>query len=91
MSAIDAERFLDHSPVVMPSGEEITDDGEQYHAGSPRDHHSGWTHDSEQGLRLPGLKQHYRVILFATVDTGRLLTLSGNISPLACVDSILTR
>jgi thioredoxin reductase (NADPH) len=28
MSAIDAERFLDHLPVSMPSGEEITDEGE---------------------------------------------------------------
>jgi thioredoxin reductase (NADPH) len=28
MSAIDAERFLDHLPVQMPSGEEVTMDGE---------------------------------------------------------------
>lgn len=28
MSAIDAERFLDHLPVPMPTGEEITIDGE---------------------------------------------------------------
>jgi hypothetical protein len=28
MSAIDAERFLDHLPVEMPSGEEITIEGE---------------------------------------------------------------
>jgi len=28
MSAIDAERFLDHLPVEMPNGEEITMDGE---------------------------------------------------------------
>jgi thioredoxin reductase (NADPH) len=28
MSAIDAERFLDHLPVAMPSGEEVTDEGE---------------------------------------------------------------
>mgnify|MGYP003288734247 CR=1 FL=1 len=28
MSAIDAERFLDHLPVMMPSGEEITMEGE---------------------------------------------------------------
>jgi len=28
MSAIDAERFLDHLPVPMPSGEELTIDGE---------------------------------------------------------------
>ena len=28
MSAIDAERFLDHLPVEMPSGEEVTMDGE---------------------------------------------------------------
>ena len=28
MSAIDAERFLDHLPVSMPSGEEVTDQGE---------------------------------------------------------------
>jgi hypothetical protein len=28
MSALDAERFLDHLPVAMPSGEEITMEGE---------------------------------------------------------------
>jgi len=28
MSAIDAERFLDHLPVAMPDGEEVTVDGE---------------------------------------------------------------
>jgi thioredoxin reductase (NADPH) len=28
MSALDSERFLDHLPVVMPSGEEITIEGE---------------------------------------------------------------
>jgi thioredoxin reductase (NADPH) len=28
MSALDAERYLDHLPVVMPSGEEITMEGE---------------------------------------------------------------
>jgi thioredoxin reductase (NADPH) len=28
MSAIDAERFLDHLPITMPSGEEVTDEGE---------------------------------------------------------------
>jgi thioredoxin reductase (NADPH) len=28
MSAIDAERYLDHLPVEMPSGEEITIEGE---------------------------------------------------------------
>ncbi len=28
MAAIDAERFLDHLPVAMPSGEEVTDAGE---------------------------------------------------------------
>jgi hypothetical protein len=28
MSAIDAERFLDHLPVAMPTGEEITIEGE---------------------------------------------------------------
>jgi thioredoxin reductase (NADPH) len=28
MSAIDAERFLDHLPVEMPDGEEVTDEGE---------------------------------------------------------------
>jgi thioredoxin reductase (NADPH) len=28
MSAIDAERFLDHLPVVMPTGEEVTIEGE---------------------------------------------------------------
>ena len=29
MSALDAERFLDHLPVVMPTGEEITIEGER--------------------------------------------------------------
>jgi thioredoxin reductase (NADPH) len=29
MSALDAERFLDHLPVAMPSGEEITIEGER--------------------------------------------------------------
>ena len=28
MAAIDAERYLDHLPVVMPSGAEITIEGE---------------------------------------------------------------
>jgi thioredoxin reductase (NADPH) len=28
MAAIDAERFLDHLPVQMPSGEEVTMEGE---------------------------------------------------------------
>ena len=28
MAAIDAERFLDHLPVAMPSGDEVTDEGE---------------------------------------------------------------
>ena len=28
MSAIDAERFLDHLPIVMPTGEEVTIEGE---------------------------------------------------------------
>jgi thioredoxin reductase (NADPH) len=28
MSAIDAERYLDHLPVEMPSGEEVTMEGE---------------------------------------------------------------
>jgi thioredoxin reductase (NADPH) len=28
MSAIDAERFLDHLPIMMPTGEEVTDEGE---------------------------------------------------------------
>ena len=28
MSAIDAERYLDHLPVEMPSGEEVTIEGE---------------------------------------------------------------
>ena len=28
MSAIDAERFLDHLPIMMPSGEEVTIEGE---------------------------------------------------------------
>jgi thioredoxin reductase (NADPH) len=28
MSALDAERFLDHLPVVMPTGEEVTIEGE---------------------------------------------------------------
>jgi thioredoxin reductase (NADPH) len=29
MSALDAERFLDHLPVAMPSGEEVTIEGER--------------------------------------------------------------
>jgi hypothetical protein len=29
MSAIDAERYLDHLPVEMPSGEELTMEGER--------------------------------------------------------------
>jgi thioredoxin reductase (NADPH) len=28
MAALDAERFLDHLPVMMPSGEEVTMEGE---------------------------------------------------------------
>jgi thioredoxin reductase (NADPH) len=36
MSALDAERYLDHLPVVMPSGEEVTIEGE--HITS--DHHA---------------------------------------------------
>jgi hypothetical protein len=28
MSALDAERFLDHLPVAMPTGEEVTIEGE---------------------------------------------------------------
>src|SRR5213594_855948 len=28
MSAIDADRFLDHLPIMMPSGEEVTIEGE---------------------------------------------------------------
>jgi thioredoxin reductase (NADPH) len=34
MSAIDAERFLDHLPIAMPTGEEVTIEGEQL----PPDH-----------------------------------------------------
>jgi len=41
MSAIDAERFLDHLPVMMPSGEEITMEGEHVTA----DHHAIITPD----------------------------------------------
>jgi thioredoxin reductase (NADPH) len=41
MSAIDAERFLDHLPVAMPSGEEITMEGEHVTA----DHHAIITAD----------------------------------------------
>ena len=29
MSAIDAERFLDHLPIALPTGEEITIEGER--------------------------------------------------------------
>lgn len=36
MSALDAERFLDHLPVLMPSGEEVTIEGEHI---TP-DHHA---------------------------------------------------
>jgi thioredoxin reductase (NADPH) len=32
MAALDAERFLDHLPVVMPSGEEVTIEGEHLSA-----------------------------------------------------------
>jgi thioredoxin reductase (NADPH) len=32
MSAIDAERFLDHLPIVMPTGEEVTIEGEHISA-----------------------------------------------------------
>ena len=28
MAALDAEKFLDHLPVAMPSGEEVTIEGE---------------------------------------------------------------
>jgi hypothetical protein len=28
MAAIDAERFLDHLPIELPSGEEVTIEGE---------------------------------------------------------------
>ena len=28
MAALDAERFLDHMPVPMPSGDEVTMEGE---------------------------------------------------------------
>jgi thioredoxin reductase (NADPH) len=35
MAALDAERFLDHLPVMMPSGEEVTIEGEHVTA----DHH----------------------------------------------------
>ena len=28
MSALDAERFLDHLPIAMPTGEEVTIEGE---------------------------------------------------------------
>jgi thioredoxin reductase (NADPH) len=34
MAAIDAERFLDHLPIVMPTGEEVTMEGEHL----PADH-----------------------------------------------------
>lgn len=36
MSAIDAERFLDHLPVPMPSGEEVTIEGEHVTADHKR-------------------------------------------------------
>jgi len=29
MSAIDAERFLDHLPIALPTGEEVTIEGER--------------------------------------------------------------
>jgi thioredoxin reductase (NADPH) len=41
MSAIDAERYLDHLPVVMPTGEEVTIEGEHI---TP-DHHAIITPD----------------------------------------------
>jgi thioredoxin reductase (NADPH) len=41
MSAIDAERYLDHLPVAMPTGEEVTMEGEHITA----DHHAIITPD----------------------------------------------
>jgi len=41
MAALDAERFLDHLPVAMPSGEEVTMEGEHVTA----DHHAIITPD----------------------------------------------
>src|SRR5687768_3192519 len=41
MAALDAERFLDHLPVAMPSGEEVTMEGEHITA----DHHAIITPD----------------------------------------------
>ncbi|HVS82770.1 MAG TPA: FAD-dependent oxidoreductase, partial [Pyrinomonadaceae bacterium] len=38
MSAMDAERFLDHLPIAMPTGEEVTIEGE--HARSSSHHHA---------------------------------------------------
>ena len=43
MSALDAERFLDHLPVAMPTGEEITIEGEHV----SKDHKSMTTTDGE--------------------------------------------
>lgn len=50
MSAIDAERFLDHLPVAMPTGEEVTMEGE--HITS--DHKAIITPDGHMIPNVPG-------------------------------------
>lgn len=51
MSAIDAERFLDHLPVAMPSGEEVTMEGEHVTA----DHKAVITADGHMFPNQPGV------------------------------------
>lgn len=51
MSAIDAERFLDHLPVAMPSGEEVTMEGEHVTA----DHKAIITPDGHMIPNKPGV------------------------------------
>lgn len=51
MSAIDAERFLDHLPVAMPSGEEVTIEGEHV---TP-DHKAIITPDGHMVSNQPGV------------------------------------
>ena len=43
MSALDAERFLDHLPVAMPTGDELTMEGERV----TRDHSAVITPDGQ--------------------------------------------
>jgi thioredoxin reductase (NADPH) len=51
MAAIDAERFLDHLPVQMPTGEEVTIEGEHITA----DHKAIITPDGHMVPNVPGV------------------------------------